>query len=276
MKMISAVAALALCAGVVLADVDETQTTQKTFTMGGGSRKLIVDNVNGSIEVTGYSGSGVQVTVREHWRADSPEKMLEAKRDVRLDMSQSGNDVKLYVDGPFRCGHNCTGDHGRTGYNVAFDFEVKVPMDAALDLKTVNGGKLRVNGSQGDFNIHSVNGAIELKDMAGAGSVNTVNGGISVGFREIPRAQCSFKTVNGSVDVTFPAHLSADLSMKTFNGSVYTDFDVTALPGAPVNAERVGSMNRYRSDRFTNVRVGAGGLTHTFDTLNGTIRIKKS
>src|SRR5260370_42501025 len=104
LKLIMNFAALVVCLGPVSAEVVEHNTTQKTFTyFGGGGRKLIVDDVNGSIDVTGYNGTEVQVTVDEHWKADSAEKMQEARRDVKLDMSQQGNTVRLYVDGPFPC-----------------------------------------------------------------------------------------------------------------------------------------------------------------------------
>src|SRR5207253_5783884 len=117
------------------ADVVEKNTTQKNFTCFGGSgRKLIVDDVNGSIDVTAYNGTQVQVTVDERWRADSSEKMQEARRDVKLDMSQQGNTVRLYVDGPFRCQHDCGDRRWHSGYDAEFNFHLKVPLDAALEL----------------------------------------------------------------------------------------------------------------------------------------------
>src|SRR4051812_38523300 len=97
LKLMMNFAALVVCLGPLHAAVVENNTTQKTFTYFGGSgRKLIIDDVNGSIDVTGYNGTQVEVTVDERWRADSSEKMQEARRDVKLDMSQQGNTVRLY------------------------------------------------------------------------------------------------------------------------------------------------------------------------------------
>ncbi|HMF76941.1 MAG TPA: hypothetical protein VK604_14880, partial [Bryobacteraceae bacterium] len=96
------IAAALVCLGDAYAEVVERNTTQKTFAYFGGSgRKLIVDDVHGAIDVVAYNGSEVQVTVNEHWRADDSGKMQEARRDVKLDISQQGNVVRLYVDGPF-------------------------------------------------------------------------------------------------------------------------------------------------------------------------------
>src|SRR3982074_3343758 len=99
LKWMFAIAAAVVCLSTGRAEVVERNTTQKNFTYFGGSgRKLIVDEVNGSIDVVAYSGSEVQVTVSEHWQADDAAKMQEARRDVKLDMSQQGNVVRLYVD----------------------------------------------------------------------------------------------------------------------------------------------------------------------------------
>src|SRR5438270_13381057 len=84
--------------------IDEKESIHKTFSVAGGSggKKLLVDNIHGYVHVTGYSGSDVRVNVEQHIYADSKEAVAEAKRDVKLDMSQQGNFVRLYEDGPFR------------------------------------------------------------------------------------------------------------------------------------------------------------------------------
>lgn len=275
MKWIMIVAAV-VCVGTGRAEIVENNTAQKTFTYSAGSgRKLIVDNVHGSIDVVAYAGNDVQITVNERWTADSPEKMQEARRDVKLGLGQQGNTVRLYVDGPFRCRDGCVHEHGRTGYRVAFDFQVKVPNDAVLDLRTVNGGHIKAENSNAGFTVHNVNGGVELLEMAGSGDATTVNGGVKVTFRENPKLASSFKSVNGELAVSFRPDLSADFRCKTFNGGIYTDFDVNALPTAAAVAERHGTKYVYRSNRSSGLRIGAGGPAHRFDTLNGSIRIIK-
>jgi hypothetical protein len=68
------IAAALVCLGAAQAtraEVVERNATQKTFAYFGGSgRKLIVDDVNGTIDVVAYNGSEIQVTVNEYWRAD--------------------------------------------------------------------------------------------------------------------------------------------------------------------------------------------------------------
>src|ERR1019366_5906010 len=82
--------------------LDEKEAIRRTFDVAAGSgvRKLLVDNIHGFVHVTGTSGSQVQVSIEKHIYAESTEAMAEAKRDVKMDMSQQGNFVRCYEDGP--------------------------------------------------------------------------------------------------------------------------------------------------------------------------------
>jgi len=94
--------------------VDEKESIRRTFDTAAGARKLEVNNLFGFIHVTGYGGSQVQVSVEKHIYAESSEAMAEAKRDVKLDMSQQGNFVRLhYDDGPSRTGHGTRSRDGK-------------------------------------------------------------------------------------------------------------------------------------------------------------------
>jgi hypothetical protein len=255
--------------------VDEKETLQRTFDLGGGSggRKLLVDNIHGFIHVTGTGGSQVRVTVEKHIYAVSNDAMAEAKRDVKLEMSQQGSFVRLYEDGPFRGSHgtNYRGDD-YYGYRVVFDFDVQVPYDTELVLKGVNHGDIQVKKTTGDYDIHGLNGGIEMEDVAGSGLVSTLNGKVKVTFSKNPVKATQFKTLNGSVDVYFQNGLNADLRFQKLNGGVYTDFEVTALPQTVAGG---GSHDKfvYHSDHKMNGRAGKGGPELSFDTLNGSIRL---
>jgi hypothetical protein len=277
-SLILMMAALPLAAGGWDDDhhwkLDEKEAIRRTFDTAGGSgpRKLLVDNIHGFVHVTGAAGSQVQVSIEKHIYADSSEAMAEAKRDVKMDMSQQGNFVRLYEDGPFRTA-NGTNYRGESyyGYRVVFDFEVQVPVDTELVLKSLNNGIL-VKKTTGDYDIHGLNGAIEMEDVAGSGLVSTLNGKVKVTFSKNPAKATQFKTLNGSVDVWFQNGLNADLKFKKLNGGIYTDFEVTALPQT-VSGDSSNGKFRYGSDRSMAGRAGKGGPELSFDTLNGSIRL---
>jgi hypothetical protein len=255
-------------------DVEQHETIERTFTLSGAAaRKVIVDNVEGSIQVTGHPGSEIRLIARKRLRADSPEKAAEARRDVSLDISQDANTVRLYVDGPFRCRDGGVRMHGRQGYRVRFDFELQVPPDTAVSLKTVNDGDIKVEGVAGDYDVDNINGGIQMAEVSGSGRVYALNGRVQVLFRENPRAASSFGSLNGEVRVSFRPSLAADLRFKTFNGGVFTDFPVTYLPVQAAAGERRDGKFVYKSNEWSSVRVGRGGPELSFDAFNGNIRI---
>jgi hypothetical protein len=255
--------------------LEEKDTVRRTFDLssGSGGKKLLVDNVSGYVHVSGYGGSQVQVVAAKRLLADNNEAMTEAKRDVKLDLSQQGNYARVYVDGPFRTnnGNNYRGDD-YYGYRVIFDIDVQVPYDTEVVLKTMNHGDIVVKQTTGDYDIHGLNGGIEMEDVAGSGTVNTLNGGVKVTYSKNPTKPTSFRTLNGSLDIWCQPGLNADLSFERLNGAIYSDFDVTSRP-VTVAGSTSGGKFVYSSGGKMNGRTGSGGPELSFHTLNGTIRL---
>lgn len=249
---------------------DNRETTRQSYP---AATALEVDNLNGSIHVSGYNGSTIQVSVEKVIRADSPERADAAKREVTLDVQQSSSRLRLYVNGPFR-DRDRSGSHEHPGYDVAYNFDIQAPVGTTLQLKTVN-GKAEVNDVSGDFDISSVNGRIQMENTAGAGAAHTVNGKITAAFAQNPQKHMSFKTVNGSIEATFQPALSSDVQVKTSNGGVFTDFEAAAVGGTAPMGERRNGRFVYRSDQSGHFRIGSGGPELSFETLNGSIRILK-
>jgi hypothetical protein len=270
--MKSLILALSL-ASLALAQLEEKSTEHRTY---AGTRELIIDNINGAIEVTASTGGTVEMDIEKTLRGASQDRLTIAKREVSLALLQEGGLVRLMVDGPFRChcADNSTNFRGGELYEFNYDFKIRVPRNISLELKTVNRSHISVEGTSGNFKISNVNGGIEMRDVEGAGSVHTVNGPVKVTFARNPVGATSFKSVNGALDITFRAGLNADVKMKTFNGGMYTDFPVTALPVASIQPERREKGFVWKSNRMTGVRIGSGGPELSFDTLNGDVLIK--
>jgi hypothetical protein len=272
-----ALLSLALAAGADDRDwrYDQHEAVNKTFDIpsSAGPRRLLVDNINGFIHVTGASGSQVRISVDRETRAWSSQAAQEAARDVKLDMSQQGNFVRLYADGPFR-GNNGTNYRGDDyyGYRVIFDFEIQVPPDTELVLKNLN-SPIEVKNTTADYDIHGLNGKIDVEAVSGSGTIQTLNGGVKVAYTRNPQHETHFKTLNGSIEVYFQPPLDADLHFKKLNGEVYTDFDVTLLPTQTGGLHDLNGRWIYRSDRLAAGRAGKGGPELDFETLNGSIRL---
>jgi hypothetical protein len=249
------------------------------FQNPGRPGTLTVDNVFGTIEVQGADRADVEMAAAKTIRAKSEDKLGRAKAEVVLDVKTSANDIDVYVDGPFRCQvQDCPGLRQRDwGYEVQYDFVLKVPRKTAVTLKTVNKGQVRVRNVEGDFDVRNVNGKVVLESVAGAGVARTVNGEVRVDFLRNPGAACSFRTANGDVTLTFREGLGADLRLQTMmRGEVYSDFATTPLPAEPVKRETIDGTTVFRREGYTGRRVGKGGPVIRCDTLNGDIYIKKN
>jgi hypothetical protein len=253
----------------------DTETIQKSFNVSASSdpKKLLVDNMHGVIHVSGYGGSEIRVTVHKEARGRSAPALEDAKREVKLDISQQGNYVRLYEDGPWRNSHgsNYRGEE-YYGYHVNFDYDIEVPTGTGLVLKGFN-DKIEVKGTTGDFDIHGFNGGIEMEDITGSGWVETFNGSMNVKFRKNPEHDSTFKTFNGALDVYFQPDFNAELHFKTFHGGVYSDFDVAPLPMKVGAGQNLNGKFVYRADGGGSAQVGKGGPSLTFSGFNGSIRL---
>ena len=210
-------------------DVVEERSFDQTlrFSAPAAAKRLVVDTVSGSITVTADGGDTVRATIHEKVEATSADRLAAARREVTLEIGEQDNTARFYVDGPFR--DRDGGSHWHDpGYEVTYDFDLHVPADLDVALKTVNGGELRVTGVHGRFELRNVNGGVEASDLAGAGTATTVNGPLKVSFAANPDGDSTFRTVNGDVDLTFRDGLAADL-----DGEDLQRRDLRRLSGGP-------------------------------------------
>lgn len=248
----------------------ESITKVFTFTSPEKARTVKIDNVFGSITVSGTRAAEARLEAKKRLRADSQEGLQKAEREVTLKMAEKDNVLDIYVDGPFRR-RDGSSDWSDRDYIVAYDFALQVPEQTSLVLKTVNDGDILVRNVRGEVTVRNVNGRIELQDITGPVSGKTVNGGIRAAFRENPASACSFTTVNGDVEARFAPGLAAEFQLKTLNGGIFSDFPVSYLAPKPGAAKRENGRFVYHSRSFQGVRVGQGGPEISMETLNGDI-----
>ncbi len=256
-----------------------TEAREAIHHVFNGDKTLDVDNVNGLIQIIGDAGTTIRVEGEKIIRAVDQKEVERGKREVVLDINEKDGVAQLYVNGPFRDNSHGSQDHGfhehgDREYEVTYNFTIRVPRDTGLQLRDVN-GEVKTEQTNGKFDVHGVNGPVNMTSVSGDGKVNTVNGPVQIAFRENPRAPSSFRTVNGRIEATFQPNLSADLSFKTLNGATYTDFDATALAQSPATGERKDGRFIYKSNRMSSVRIGSGGPELSFETVNGSISIRK-
>jgi hypothetical protein len=293
MNMIALAVAIAAAAGAAQRAWDrdddmrsfKTETIARTLKFADPAKpgEVIVDNLYGPIKLESHAGRDVVLEAKRIVYARDEARARKAEEEVRLDITEKGNTIEAYVDGPFRDDEKERRERGirmdrDPGYRVYYGFTLKVPVRTDLVLSTVLDGDIDVRGIEGTFDIRNVVGRVRLIDAAGSGDAQAVSAGVTVAFRRHPDGPCSFKSVSGDVEVDFPGEPSADFRIKTMNGEVYSDFEVTYLPQAPpVRQERreAGGKYVYRSDSGYGVRTGKGGPEIKLETMTGDILIAK-
>ena len=176
--------------------VREEETIQKTLTLSGPPMRLLIDNVDGYVHVSGTNGSEVQVTAHKTIRADADSDLQQAKNEVKLTIEEKPGTVSVYYDAPWRCNNccneGCRGEHRRF-YNVTYDIDVQVPRAARVVISTVNHGDVRVEGTAGDFDVSNVNGGIAMTSVSGSGECIPSMGRFASSSREIRRGRAALK-----------------------------------------------------------------------------------
>ena len=267
----------------------ETITRDLSFRGGGSNQVLQIDNINGNVRVEAYEGTTVQLEVEKTLKASSPEELARARQEIKLGIDQAGDSILVYIEGPsiYRRGPtgwrryseqgNGNGWNNRDrNYHYDFNFKIKVPARTNLIVSTVNAGDVRVDNVQGVVHASNINGGVYLTGVGGQTKASTINGPVQVVHRQNPTQSCSYRTHNGKIEVSYPPGLSADLRFKAKNGEAYTDFDVAEQLAATVEKTSNSSKgNSYRYESASGVRIGKGGLQHTFETYNGDIMVRK-
>ena len=283
-ERVSWMAFVCVALAVPTAATERADVLRREIALPAGARTVEIDNVFGGVEVRAGAGDRVAVEIRRTATARREADLALAFDEVTLVVDEWANGVALVQDGPFRCearGRDRRGRRHRWGdcrwdpdYELDWQWTVTVPAGVELEVRTVNGGAITVDGVRGGVSAANVNGPLRLAGLAGEVSAATVNGEIVAEYAIAPSADASFETVNGSIEIVLPAGSSADVDLETMNGELWSDFAVTAAPRrAEATASRHG--DRYRLDHDTRVRIGAGGPRFECKTLNGDIVLRE-
>jgi hypothetical protein len=280
-KWIALLAGWGLCFAQLAANAQEfKQHISKEYQVKPGS-VVAVYNIDGFIKVEGYSGDKVVIDIDETIKAKDAAELERGKKEFKLGFDQKADSLIAYTAEPYDTRPHIRWDdnsnYERRYYNVKLEYTLKVPYNVNLRVTTVNQGYIDIKDVAGALKVNNVNGPITITNAKGTTNAITVNGGITVNYLASPPDASSYRTVNGKLEITYPANFSANLQFKSMNGEFYTDFpDTEFLPTQViVTQDKKADGTRYKLDKTTQIKVGAGGKLFKFETLNGNIYIKK-
>jgi hypothetical protein len=266
--------ALLFCVGAFAAPINEEKTSQHTYPLSSPTPRLYVRNIWGNVIVRAGNAREIRVTLNERRTASTQESFERSKELIRLEVETSGESVSMIVGGLYDT-------EMRTemcrGCRVDYQFEISAPPDAQVDVGTVTDGRIEVTGIRGLVLANNVNGPVAATDLGNCAKIASVNGALDVQFARAPDDDCTIETINGEINVGLPAGTGLNAILSINRGELESDFDVepTMLPAKMENQERDDRFG-YRIVQPAGVRLGAGGPTFTFASLNGNVRIRKN
>jgi len=185
--------------------VDTTEPFTKTFPVTKGAM-LMLSNISGNIQIVPGTADKIEVEALKRAWGPSVEQAKQRLGDAVIETYATGNRVEVRVENGER----------RDGRGIDVEFNVKVPGDAAVDLRTVS-GDVHITNVKGELRIQNVSGNVQLEGTARVTSVKTVSGDVTLNNAGSDQ-QVSLSTVNGNVQLQTLTAPGIDLD--TINGDV--------------------------------------------------------
>lgn len=237
-----------------------------------------VYNLLGSVRVEGYSGNKVLLEIDKTVSAKNKADIELGEKEFELGVDTRKDTIVIYTKAPYdtRPSRNNSNKNQRLDYSIKLNYVIKVPQNVNLRLSTINDGQVEVSNVSGKLKVININGSINVNNAKGQTDLHTINGSIDVTYATSPVSESSCYTLNGTITATYPEDLSADLKLKSMNGSFYTDFpNAEIAPQTVVKKNTSGSGTTYKLNKDTHLKIGKGENKMNFETLNGSIYIKK-
>jgi hypothetical protein len=218
---------------------------------GSPEGRIVLENVNGRIDIT--SGPGNEVLVSGVKRSRSKDNIDATIIEVESD----ANHVRIRTREPKRLS-------GWFKDGVSVDYTVQVPEGVRLENVSSVNGKITITGVTNDIEASTVNGSLQITGARANIKASTVNGKIGAQLASVRGNQnISLEAVNGELRVTLPEDASVRVAAETQNGRISSDFALLPVKKkSPAGSKITGSL-------------GDGEASLNASTVNGTIKFRK-
>jgi DUF4097 and DUF4098 domain-containing protein YvlB len=205
-----------------------------------------VNNVNGNITVTTWSGPGISIRAEVETAAESQALAEELAGQVNVGTAAGSVTVK--------------GPATNSDERWSVQLEIEVPAATGLTIADVN-GDITIHGVQSAIDFDTVNGNASLHGVTGDVAGSVVNGSIliEVGGDRWAGQTLDLDTVNGSVEIEVPADCATQVTASLAKGTFSTNFPVDIPTGAREISFELGN---------------AGGSAIRVATSNGNIALR--
>lgn len=239
--------ALALAFGTAVpagAQTVEERVDRTIAFQPGGTLKL--RTFSGEVRIVGTDRNEVVIhAVRRATR----ERLDRIRLEIEVMTDEVRIDANRRVSGP------------RRGENVVeTDFEIEVPRQTHLDLKTFS-APIAATGVAGRHDVTGFSSSVRLTDVTGPVTAKTFSGRVRIEAREWREGdELDVNTFSGDIDLYLPESARADVAFNSFSGGLTSDVPLV-----------------LRSRRGRNVRasLNGGGTRMQLKTFSGDAAIRR-
>ncbi|HEV7858764.1 MAG TPA: DUF4097 family beta strand repeat-containing protein [Pyrinomonadaceae bacterium] len=239
----------------------------KSFPVNGTPR-VILGTFDGQIIVRSWDKQEVMYTALK--RAGSEQQL----QGISMRTQANGSEIQIKAEFDKAAARRIA--PGITNINATVNLEVFVPRNTTLSASSGD-GRLLLEGVNGELNLHTGDGSIDVRDSGGRlvaqtgdgrvrltgfdgeADVNTGDGGITLEGRF---TRLNARTGDGSISLAMPSGT---------NATIETNAEDVTNDGLAVNGEGDGESTRIR--RWT---VGSGGTLFKLHTGDGRITLRRT
>jgi len=190
-----------------------------------GSYTILLESVEGSIEVRTHAGAGAEITITRKIRAHTEKKAKRLVKDAKILVYHLEDDQLIQVRSEKKIHYK---------RNVHTEFELKLPMNINLNLETA-GGDIDVTDIRGESVFRTSGGDLDLENLMGRVEAHTSGGDIDIsrieglirahtsgGSIKIVNSDGQFNASTSGGDLEF-RHLTGNIDAQTSGGSITLD-----------------------------------------------------
>ncbi len=234
----------------------EKNETEEFKISAAGKSRLVLDNINGRIELIASSDSE-NVKVIAVKEITVPKKDLNKPfEEIKLRIDTSGNDIR--IDSDIKSKTKLRFFSFGTIKGPKVDYEIHIPSGLAVEISNVN-GNISSNRLATDVSIELINGNITFRNYSGLFESEVTNGEVSLSVDST--SGIDIETVNGSVDIDFGKYVAGKLKAETTNGKIVDE----NLDLSNVTKEKKLLKGEFGTSPSTSISIS---------TVNGRITLK--
>ena len=255
----------ALAVSNTTAQSDEVLVPYNPTSMTKG---LVINIKVGNIEIKGTDREDILVRYAFANQRQVKQEAIPSDGLKRIAISQSRLEIQAYED-----------RIEIRDSDVANELElyVEVPMNININSYKGGPGDLSINNITGNLNLENNSGAIVATSIVGIVNASTNEGGIKVGFYQLPEEfSMILANVMGDVEIDIPKEADVSFHMKTNKGELLTNLDLQMKEAAASPSENSSAREgfSYSNSPWSDAALNSGGPKMTLSSMTGNIIIK--